>query len=115
MSRLNFPTKIDRASMGVALRAWLAAEPGMTRARLAELADVDVSVVSRAATGDFRNLSKGIKRVFIHANIDPDTYRVRCDPSSNQHLMSALHGVWNGTPRHARALASVIRSLNRLT
>jgi hypothetical protein len=114
MSRQKFKSKIDQAALGAALKKWLKSQPGMSRSKLAEETHVHVSVVSRAVTGDYRLLSKAIGRVFTRANLNPDSYRLVCDPSGNKVLMSALHGVWDGTPKHARAIASIIRSLDRL-
>jgi DNA-binding MurR/RpiR family transcriptional regulator len=45
-----------------------------------------------------------------------ETSRIqKSNPADNQHLMDALKSTWDGSPRHADALADILRAVNVAT
>jgi transcriptional regulator with XRE-family HTH domain len=72
---------------------------------------VDQSQISRILAGQVRRVSGNVIELCKFANnfdVSPDR-----DPSESAVLMSALRSVWDGTPAHAEAIASVLLSLRK--
>lgn len=72
---------------------------------------VDQSQISRILAGRIRRVSGNVIALCKFAN-NADASRGR-DPSESAVLMSALRSVWDGTPAHAEAIASVLLSLRK--
>jgi transcriptional regulator with XRE-family HTH domain len=87
---------------------------GITQKVISEAIRADQSQVSRVLSGK----SKRQSRVFIEVcnYVNSNALTIGTDlVRENDELISALASVWDGTTRHATALATVIRSLGALT
>lgn len=72
---------------------------------------VDQSQISRILAGQVRRVSANVLEICKFASSFEGS-RNR-DPSESAVLMSALRTVWDGTPAHAEAIASVLLSLRK--
>lgn len=87
----------------------------ITQENLAKAVKIDQSQISRIINGDFKKVSKNVKKLCEYAKIDLDSIKLHRNPAENPDLMEALSLVWNGTNKNAKALAKVIRSLKELS
>jgi hypothetical protein len=106
---MNADAQLKTEANIAALRA---AELGLTQAMIAVAIGASQSQVSRILSGG------GVRR----SRLFDDVCKYVCSISDNQawpgesdELQAALAEVWDGTPRHAKALALVIRSLGALS
>lgn len=81
---------------------------------VANATNTNQTQVSRIKNGDFKRITKNVKRICDYANIDLNFTREKINPAQNLELMAAISEVWDGTDKKALALAKVIRSLNEL-
>lgn len=88
-------------------------EKGWTEETFASKADISQSHVSKILRGNFKLTSKNVRKLCQYAKLDVDL--TKGNPADNPDLMDALDEVWDGTPRRAKALARVIRSLRGLS
>ncbi len=65
----------------------------------------------RALNGQTRKFTAACEALCRYANLNREDYLVLPDPSKNGDLMGALQDVWDGTDRHARNIARLIRLL----
>jgi transcriptional regulator with XRE-family HTH domain len=94
----------------VAQRARLA---GLTQVHIAKAVSASQSQVSRVLSGRAVRRSRLFDEICIYVNnavkgVSSEVVR------ENDELIDAIANVWDGTARHARALAEVIRSLGAL-
>jgi len=73
---------------------------------------VSQSQISRILAGQFRRRSKNVNILCEYANIKIEKHKA--DPVQNRILMDALAETWDGTDRHAKAIAKVLKALVRL-
>lgn len=76
---------------------------------LAHAAKIPQSTVFRALAPDRGRVNKTLLALCVYASIDPYVEE-EVHPESNRVLMTVLREVWDGTERHARALARLLRS-----
>lgn len=88
-------------------------ERRVTQQEAAKLARISQSTVSRILHGTIRRKSKSLSALCKYARVKEYT-NVPVDPAKNEALMEALRDTWDGSTRHASALARVIRSLGNL-
>ena len=85
---------------------------GLTQEAIAAALGASQSQVSRVLSGHAKRHSKLLdavcKYVFSHSQGESGS------TDGNRELMQAINDVWYGTPQHAHALATVIRSLSLL-
>lgn len=86
---------------------------GITQDQVAEAVGASQSQVSRILAGRGLRQSRLLEEVCLYvegfgAGVTTDLVR------SNEELMGALSSIWDGSATHARALATVIRSLAAL-
>lgn len=86
---------------------------GITQAQVAEAVGASQSQVSRILSGRGLRKSRLLEEVCLYVEgfgmgVSADLVR------SNQELVDALSSIWDGSATHARALATVIRSLAAL-
>jgi transcriptional regulator with XRE-family HTH domain len=94
----------------VARAAQIARSHGITQAQIADALGASQPQVSRILKGECVKASRLLEEVCLYAErfesgVTPEMVR------ANEELTSALAAVWNGSADHAKALASVIRSL----
>lgn len=87
----------------------------VTQVELASLLAIDQSQISRIVNGDFKRISRNVKKICEYANIDLNFVIENRNPAENTELMEAISLVWDGTRKKAHALAKVIRSLKELS
>lgn len=97
----------------VARAIQLARRHGLTQAVIADAVGASQSQVSRVLSGQTSAHSKLAKDICIYV-LGASAPKTQSAVSANEELMAALADVWDGTPAHARALATVIRSLTLL-
>lgn len=78
---------------------------------IAAATGVDQSQISRILAGQVKRVSKNVTSLCIFAN-QFDTCRQN-DPSRSAVLMAALRAVWDGSQKHAEAIASMLLSLQK--
>ncbi|HSK74453.1 MAG TPA: helix-turn-helix transcriptional regulator [Pyrinomonadaceae bacterium] len=105
---------MNKAKIGRQIQEYLEKEK-ITQKELARLAKVDQSQISRIINGNFRKVSKNVKRICKYAKVDLDSVKENKNPAQNSELMEAISLVWDGTNKNAKALATVIRSLKELS
>lgn len=86
---------------------------GITQNDLSEALGVSQSQVSRVLSGKSSKRSKLLDRICSYAFQPSSLVPLEAVRRSDE-LIEALAATWDGTPEHARALASVIRSLGAL-
>lgn len=69
--------------------------------------------VSRLLSGDFKKTGKTYERLCIYVS-KIARQREQINPIENEEIMNAIASVWDGSPRQARYLAQIIRSLGPL-
>lgn len=84
-------------------------ERGLNSNSLARAVNIPQPTVYRALVPDVGRVNKTHMKLCGYADIDPHVER-KVSPEGNQVLMSVLREVWDGTERHARALARLLRS-----
>ena len=86
---------------------------GISQTEIAEALGVSQSQVSRILAGQVKRHSKLFEDLSIYAQkrFEGISPKLVCE---NQQLINAIADVWDGTTRHAQALACVIRSLGAL-
>ena len=87
---------------------------GVTQNEVASALGVNQSQVSRLLGGHVKSRSKLLDDLCIYAEtrlsgVSKESVR------ENPELIAALAEVWDGTPTHAKALATIIRSLATLS
>ncbi len=94
------------------LAALRAAELGLTQSMIASAIGASQSQVSRILSGGGARRSRLFDDVckYVFSITDKQARSAESDE-----LKAALAEVWDGTPRHAKALALVIRSLGALS
>jgi transcriptional regulator with XRE-family HTH domain len=86
---------------------------GITQGDIADAVQASQSQVSRILSGEFSRTSRVAEEVFLFV----ERYGVGVTVEavkSNEELVTALSETWNGSAAHAKALATVIRSLAAL-
>ena len=85
---------------------------GLTQQDIAYAINASQSQVSRILAGHARRRSRLLNDIckYVFSTVEEKPGR----PERSPELMAALAAVWDGTPRHAQALALVIRSLGGL-
>lgn len=87
---------------------------GLTQNELANGTGLSQSQVSRLLDGKSNRSSKGFDRLCKYVqSYTPSISQRRILKQAD--LMSAMAEVWDGTPTHAEALATVLRSLKAFT
>lgn len=84
-------------------------EHGFNSNTLAIAAKIPQPTVYRSLDPDSGRVNKTLIKLCDYAYINPYIEQ-EVIPESSQVLMSALREVWDGTERHARALARLLRS-----
>lgn len=84
-------------------------ERGFNSNSLAQEVKIPQPTVYRALNPGSGRVNKTHLKLCVYANIDPYVER-EVIPEGNRVLMSVLREVWDGTERHARALARLLRS-----
>lgn len=105
---------IDQALLARALRAAeLAKRHGLTQSQIAAAVGASQPQVSRILKGQGLKRSRVFEEVCLYAERYDHgvTAQAVCE---NEELILALKETWDGTANHARALATVIRSLGVL-
>ena len=89
-------------------------ESGITQGQIAEGVGASQSQVSRVLSGRGRRFSRLTEAVcdYVERNVGGISKESVCQ---NDELVDAIRETWDGSARHARALATVIRSLNALS
>lgn len=93
--------------------AQLCQEYGITQAEIAEAINASQSQVSRILNGKSISSTRLLEDVCLYVEQFGCGVTVEA-VRNNEQLTSALASVWDGSSRHATALASVIRSLGAL-
>lgn len=91
----------------------LARRSGMSQSELASALNVSQSQISRVLSGKAMRVTPLMHRLcaFLMGSLSSTSVdRVR----ENRELLEAIAFAWDGSPRHAEALATVIRSLRVL-
>ena len=102
-----------KVSQRIAIAISQARHANLTQSKLAKALGVSQSQISRIFCGRTSGQSKLAIDLCIYVSaVTKQTPLVAV--SENSELMDAISTVWDGTPTHARALASVIRSLGLL-
>ena len=103
-------SRIQRAALSAATRA---RAHGLTQQSIAEAVGASQSQVSRVLSGQSIRSSRLFIEIcnYVHSATRRSPARAVHD---NAELMDALASTWDGSPRHASALAEVIRSLGVL-
>ena len=86
---------------------------GITQADIADAVQASQSQVSRILSGESSKASRVAEEVFLFV----EKYGVGVTAEAvqrNEELVTALSEIWNGSAAHAKALATVIRSLAAL-
>ena len=78
---------------------------------IAAATGVDQSQISRILAGQVKRVSRNVTSLCIFAN-QFDT-SIQNDPSRSAVLMAALRAVWDGSQKHAEAIASMLLSLQK--
>lgn len=91
-----------------------AKKSGLTQSLIATALNASQSQVSRVLAGRARRRSRIFDEVCKYVNSVGATARPSSAAESTE-LMSALSDVWDGSHKHAKALAVVIRSLGALS
>lgn len=94
------------------LAAAHAKKHGLTQEQIATALGASQSQVSRILSGASKRRSRLLNAVCKYVFSVQERQAVRVEDC--QELMAAIEEVWDGTPIHARALATVIRSLGLL-
>lgn len=81
------------------------------QAEIALATGVDQSQVSRILAGQVKRVSRNVTALCIFANQFDTT--IQNDPSRSAVLMGALRAVWDGSQKHADAIASMLLSLKK--
>lgn len=109
-SQLNAPvTPTQARDLGRAIDRWRRTQ-GFTQVQLLRTAQVSQGQLSRILTGRFSRASEAVHRLCRAAGLD--VQHLASSPGSNGWqtvLERALHGSWDGTPRHARELIRLLR------
>lgn len=84
-------------------------ERGYNANSLAHAVKIPQPTVYRALVPDRGRVNKTHLALCVYASINPYVER-EVYPERNRVLMSVLREVWDGTERHARALARLLRS-----
>jgi len=84
-------------------------ERGFNSNSLAQEVKIPQPTVYRALNPDSGRVNKTHIKLCVYAEINPYSER-EVIPEENRVLMSVLREVWDGTERHARALARLLRS-----
>lgn len=84
----------------------------LNQCQIADKTGVDQSQISRILAGHFQRVSKNVNALCKYEYILHDHLTESSD--SGKYLLRAIHDVWDGTDKHALALANVIRSLRGL-
>lgn len=100
--------------VSVAQAAERARRLNLRQTDIANALGVSQSQVSRVLSGSTSARSRLAKDVCSYV-LSAASRDVRSAVRGNDDLLDALAEVWDGTPAHARALATVIRSLALLT
>lgn len=77
---------------------------------ISDATGVHISQVSRILSGQSRRLSKNVEKICKFAR------RISLPPQSAESeeiLMAAVKGLWDGTDSHARAIASLLKAINQ--
>lgn len=86
---------------------------GITQIEIAEAVGASQSQVSRILQGLSQRNSRLLEEVCLY--VERMDHGVTADAvRGNDELIEAIKQTWNGTATHAKALATVIRSLNAL-
>jgi hypothetical protein len=91
--------------------AQLARQLGLSQSAIAEAICASQSQVSRVLSGHGRRRSKLFDAVCKYVNSLAVVEGGATSIAESPELIAAIESVWDGSPEHARALASVIRSL----
>lgn len=86
---------------------------GITQGEIADAVQASQSQVSRILNGESSKASRVAEEVFLFV----EKYGVGVTAEAvqkNEELVAALSEIWNGSAAHAKALATVIRSLAAL-
>jgi DNA-binding Xre family transcriptional regulator len=81
------------------------------QSEISKATGIDQSQISRILAGKVKRVSKNMLELCKFARNLPQI--AERDPSQSPALMSALKAVWDGTPEHAAAIASVVLSLRK--
>ena len=109
--------RVDTLLKSEAMAAASAAlKSGLSQDQIASYVGASQSQVSRILSGKSLRRSKLFDKVCIYAyeSLHQTQGKPKPAASSCSELLAALDAVWDGTDRHARALATVIRSLGSL-
>lgn len=70
------------------------------------------SQVSRVVRGQFKKVDGSVKALCKYASLS--IIVDKRDPSTNPKLMSALSNLWDGSERHADAIAKVLTAMGQI-
>lgn len=96
-------------AIAAALRARFV-ELGMKQKAISEACGLNQGQVSRILNGRFKECKGHVARLCKYAEITIVPHTV--DPSQNLTLMQALRKVWDGSDKHAQAIAKVVLALS---
>lgn len=85
-------------------------ELGMKQKAIAQACGLDQGQVSRILNGHFKEYKGHVENLCKYAEISIVPHTV--DPSQNPALMQALRKVWDGSDKHAQAIAKVVLALS---
>ncbi|WP_296505885.1 helix-turn-helix transcriptional regulator [Rhodoferax sp.] len=98
----------------IALAVRQAKNLGLTQSQIANYINASQSQVSRTLSGQSVRSSKVLERLCEYVSSAASKTPIMA-VSRNHDLMDAVASTWDGTPGHAQAMATVIRSLGLLT
>lgn len=89
---------------------------GESQKLIAKCTGVDQSQVCRILNGKFKNAeSKNVIKICKYANISlRKIHEAPPDPSKNTILMAAIGQIWDGSDKHAEAIAEVLMALKKI-
>ncbi len=87
----------------------------MTQEKISHATGLNQATISRLMrrpADPRRNISSGIKKICIYADI-PIYYPEEKNLEKQQELLDTLESVWNGTDAHAAALTKLLKAISR--
>ncbi|MGZ3857875.1 MAG: helix-turn-helix domain-containing protein [Bacteriovorax sp.] len=76
---------------------------------------IDQSQISRILNGKFKKAQgRNVEKICKYANISLKNLEMPPDPSKNKVLMTAIEQIWDGSDKHAEAIAEVLRALKKI-
>lgn len=87
-------------------------EAGMSQPEIAIGTGINQSQVSRILAGRFKRRSKNVDKICKYAKIKVVADKI--SPINNQALMEALSYAWDGSEKHAKAIAKILYAIGNI-